>query len=118
VRSVKGFAIIETLIAVVILGILATTAVIGFTSSRLYVTSADHHYQALNRARNRLEDIISGGAAPVAGTETIILDANRNLSADLIISYVDVNTIEVRVAWTETAWGAVPSEESLVYVLP
>ncbi len=116
VRS-KGISLVECIIAIAILAILIATALFAFSAARFQVVAARHHYQAINIARERIEDIISGGSAAAVATPELI-DPSTGLWGTITVSYPAVDRIDITVAWTETLWGNIQSAETIVMLMP
>jgi len=113
----RGISLIESIIAVFLLAILITAAIFAFSAARFQVVAARHHYQAINLARDRIEDIISGGSA-AAGTTAVVIDPSAGLGGNLIVSYPIADRIDVTVTWNETLWVDIASAETIVMLMP
>lgn len=115
--SSRGISLIENLIAILLLAIIVTSGFLALSSSRMYVLTARHHYQGINLARERLEDIISGGDASL-GVTAVAVDPATGLNGNLTVSYPVAGTIDVSVTWNDGLWGNIASQETIVMRLP
>jgi Tfp pilus assembly protein PilV len=116
-RKTRGISLIESLIAVFLIAILVVATYFALATARFQVSAARHHYQAVNLARDRIEDIISGGDAS-AGTFAVMIDPATGLNGNLTVSYPVAGTIDITVTWNEGVWVNIASAETLVMRMP
>ncbi|MEE8360073.1 MAG: prepilin-type N-terminal cleavage/methylation domain-containing protein [Candidatus Omnitrophota bacterium] len=113
----RGISLIECIIAIVILAIVITSAIFALSTARFQVTTARHHYQAINIARDRIEDIISGGSA-AAGVTPVVIDPSTGLGGNLTVSYPVAGRIDITVDWDETLFSDTNFTETIVMLMP
>ena len=116
-KKAKGFSLVENLMAIVLLVIIIVACLNAAATARFYAMAARHHYQAMNLARDRVEDIISGGSA-AAGTQPVTIDPTTGLNGNLVVSYSSAGILDVTVTWMDGVWVNMAGSETIVMVLP
>ncbi|MFH1753286.1 MAG: type II secretion system protein [Candidatus Omnitrophota bacterium] len=115
--TTKGISLIESIIATLLLAILIASAILAFSTARFQMAAARHHYQAINLARFRIEDILSGASA-AAGTTPVVIDPATGLWGNLVVSYPAAGRIDITVTWNEALWVNIASAETIVMLMP
>jgi Tfp pilus assembly protein PilV len=118
----KGVTIVENIISIFLMGIIVTSTMFALVSTQRYITASNHHYQAINIARNELERIFSGDILIQPGnsyTQTVTIDNARSLTGTLNVNYSSVTSnVDVTVTWNENMWTNQASQEQIVAFLP
>ncbi len=118
----KGLTITENLISVVLVGIIVAATLFSMVSAQRYIASANHHYQAINIARDELENIFSGEIVITPGSSyarSITIDNVTNLTGTITVDYSDTTlNMDILVTWIEGMWTNQASQETIVAFVP
>lgn len=110
----RGITLVESMIAIVLLGIVITAMVYSFGSARMYAASARHRIQAINNARDKVEKIIQAGVIEGYASPGDGVTYSPSPAPDPAAGTVDVT---VTVSWTEIMWSNITQFESLIVTL-
>lgn len=122
-HTTKGVTIIENVVAITILALVIPALIIPHISAHRNTTVAFHHYQAVNIARNYLEQILSGAIilAPGASyTTTTINGLPIGLNGGTIAVDYDAATLNIHIVvnWVEKTWTDLDCQEGLIAFVP
>jgi len=113
----KGITLVENLISILLIGMVASTAMYSQVSSQKYLASAKHHYQAINLARDEMENITAGEIILDPGntyTRNVVIDNETALIGVINVDYSDFSNVEITVNWTDSIWTNIVSSETLI----
>jgi len=128
-KNKKGFSIVESVAATVLIGIIVTGTLYSFVAAQMWISVAKHHYQAISWARNTIEELsyagIQDGDVPPAN-DSVSLDADSGLMGTRSVVYNfdptgnpdDVTVrVTVNINWTESMWIDKNLSETVVVFL-
>lgn len=128
-KNKKGFSIVESVAATILIGIIVTGTLYSFVAARMWISVAKHHYQAISWARNTTEElsyvgIQDGDTAPAS--DSVLLDADSGLTGTRTVIY-DFDSVSnpddatvrvtVNISWTESMWVSKNLSETVVVFL-
>lgn len=120
--SNKGVTLIENVVAIAIMAIVIPATMLSHVSAQRNMTVSRHHYQAVNIARNELEQILSGEIIIVPGvsyTRSVSIDGTTGLNGNIVVNYPAATlNVDIVVSWVEAMWTDLDSQESLIAFVP